>query len=61
MNHDQFSVLSGQLCNLLYLKNYDKEKVNSLLDELNAIPYNTEIFVYHNVSTNKKYSNAFIT
>ncbi|CAB3261513.1 unnamed protein product [Arctia plantaginis] len=45
-NHTQsFSVLCGELCNLLYIKEYDKEKVNSLIDELNAKPYKVELFV----------------
>lgn len=50
-NHSQtFSVLCGELCNLLYIKEYDKEKVNSLIDELNAKPYKVELFVRKHVS-----------
>ncbi|XP_075977882.1 HEAT repeat-containing protein 6 [Anticarsia gemmatalis] len=48
MNNNQsqnFSVLCGEICNLLYLKEYNKEKVNTLIDELNAKPYKVELFV----------------
>ncbi|KAH9644896.1 hypothetical protein HF086_007984 [Spodoptera exigua] len=40
-----FSLISGELCNLLYLKEYNKEIVNKLIDDLNAKPYKAEIFV----------------
>nr|XP_026499699.1 HEAT repeat-containing protein 6 isoform X1 [Vanessa tameamea]XP_026499700.1 HEAT repeat-containing protein 6 isoform X1 [Vanessa tameamea]XP_026499701.1 HEAT repeat-containing protein 6 isoform X2 [Vanessa tameamea] len=41
----QFLILSGELCSHLYVKNYNKEKINSLIDELNAKPYKAELFV----------------
>ncbi|KAJ2949139.1 hypothetical protein O0L34_g6080 [Tuta absoluta] len=41
----QFSVICGELCNLLYVKDYNKSKINSLIDELNTKPYKTELFV----------------
>ncbi|XP_035439500.2 HEAT repeat-containing protein 6 [Spodoptera frugiperda] len=40
-----FSLISGELCNLLYLKEYNKEDVNKLIDDLNSKPYKAEIFV----------------
>lgn len=40
-----FSTICGELCNLLYLKDYNKEKVNTLVDELNAMPFKVELFV----------------
>ncbi|XP_026735223.1 HEAT repeat-containing protein 6 isoform X1 [Trichoplusia ni] len=39
-----FSLLCEELCNLLYLKEYNKDKVNSLIDELNARPFKAELF-----------------
>ncbi|XP_023946380.1 HEAT repeat-containing protein 6 [Bicyclus anynana] len=41
----QFAVLSGELCSHLYVKDYNKEAINSLIDELNAKPYKAELFV----------------
>ncbi|CAH0715508.1 unnamed protein product, partial [Brenthis ino] len=41
----QFQILSGDLCSNLYIKDYNKEKINSLIDELNAQPYKAELFV----------------
>ncbi|CAG9786769.1 unnamed protein product [Diatraea saccharalis] len=47
-----FSFLCGELCNLLYVKDYNKSKINSLIDELNAKPYKGELFVSkHDAST----------
>ncbi|KAJ8722117.1 hypothetical protein PYW08_004519 [Mythimna loreyi] len=44
--HSQsFSVISGELCNLVYLKDFNKDKFNKLVDELNAKPYKVELFV----------------
>lgn len=40
-----FSVITGELCNLLYKKVYDRERINLLIDELNAKPYKAELFV----------------
>ncbi|XP_028176593.1 HEAT repeat-containing protein 6 [Ostrinia furnacalis] len=40
-----FSLICGDLCNQLYVKEYNKSKVNSLIDELNAQPYKGELFV----------------
>lgn len=45
-----FSLICGELCNLLYLKEYNKAKVNSLIDELNAKPYKGQLFVHKRVS-----------
>lgn len=44
------SMLCGELCNILYVKNFNKIKVNSLIDELNAQPYKADLFVRKNVS-----------
>ncbi|GBP30966.1 HEAT repeat-containing protein 6 [Eumeta japonica] len=44
-----FSVLSGELRNILFRKDYDNTKVNLLIDELNAKPYGTELFVHKHV------------
>lgn len=44
-----FSLLCGDLCNVLYMKDYDKSRINSIIDELNTIPYNAELFVSKNV------------
>ncbi|XP_041979377.1 HEAT repeat-containing protein 6 isoform X1 [Aricia agestis] len=41
----QFSMISTELCNNLYVKGYNKLAVNSLIDELNAKPYKSELFV----------------
>ncbi|XP_046965630.1 HEAT repeat-containing protein 6 isoform X1 [Vanessa cardui] len=41
----QFLTLSAELCSHLYVKNYNKEKINSLIDELNSKPYKAELFV----------------
>ncbi|XP_050350439.1 HEAT repeat-containing protein 6 [Nymphalis io] len=41
----QFLMLSGELCSHLYVKDYNKEKINSLIDELNSKPYKTDLFV----------------
>ncbi|KAM3965313.1 HEAT repeat-containing protein 6 [Aphomia sociella] len=40
-----FSIICGDLCNLLYVKEYDKTRVNSLIDELNSKPYKSHLFV----------------
>ncbi|XP_053609751.1 HEAT repeat-containing protein 6 [Plodia interpunctella] len=40
-----FSLICGELCNLLYTKEYNKSNVNSLLDELNSKPYKGYLFV----------------
>ncbi|KAI8436833.1 hypothetical protein MSG28_010288, partial [Choristoneura fumiferana] len=40
-----FSIISSELCNLLYVKPYDREKINLLIDELNSKPYKSELFV----------------
>lgn len=45
-----FSLISGEICNLLYLKEYNKEDVNKLIDDLNSKPYKAEIFVRKHVS-----------
>ncbi|OWR52475.1 eg:34f3.4 protein [Danaus plexippus plexippus] len=42
---EQFSQLSEELCSHLYLKEYDKSDINALIDELNAKPYNSNLFV----------------
>lgn len=42
---EQFSQLSEELCSHLYLKEYDKSDINVLIDELNAKPYNSNLFV----------------
>ncbi|KOB75437.1 putative HEAT repeat containing 6 [Operophtera brumata] len=48
----QFSLLCGELCNLLYLKEYNKSQVNALIDELNSKPFKGELFVRkHDAST----------
>lgn len=47
---ENYSRLCGELCNLLYLKNYNKEKINQLIDELNSKPFKAEIFVRKHVS-----------
>ncbi|KAL0883107.1 hypothetical protein ABMA27_016568 [Loxostege sticticalis] len=39
-----FSLVCGELCNQLYIKEYNKAKVNSIIDELNAKPYKVELF-----------------
>lgn len=44
-----FSLLCEELCNLLYLKEYNKDKVNSLIDELNARPFKAELFARKHV------------
>lgn len=49
-NTQSFSLLGGELCNLLYLKEYSKEKVNALIDDLNSKPYKVELFVRKHVS-----------
>ncbi|XP_026761719.2 HEAT repeat-containing protein 6 [Galleria mellonella] len=41
----KFSIICGDLCNLLYAKDYDKATVNSLIDELNSKPYKAQLFV----------------
>lgn len=46
----QFVTLSSELCSHLYVKNYNKETINSLIDELNAKPYKAELFVGKQVS-----------
>lgn len=46
----KFSLLCGELCNLLYLKEYNKSQVNSLIDELNSKPYKGGLFVRKHVS-----------
>ncbi|XP_028039412.1 HEAT repeat-containing protein 6-like isoform X2 [Bombyx mandarina] len=48
---ENYSRLCGELCNLLYLKNYNKEKINQLIDELNSKPFKAEIFVRKNDAT----------
>ena len=48
----EFQILSGDLCAHLYTKDYNKEKINSLIDELNAQPYKAELFVRKQASTN---------
>ena len=49
--HSQsFSAISGELCNLVYLKEYNKDKFNKLVDELNSKPYKVELFVRKHVS-----------
>lgn len=45
-----FSLICGELCNLLYVKEYNKVQINSLIDELNAKPYKAEFFVRKHVS-----------
>ncbi|XP_047029951.1 HEAT repeat-containing protein 6 [Helicoverpa zea] len=40
-----FSTICGELCNLLYLKEFSREKANKLIDELNAKPYKVDLFV----------------
>ncbi|XP_059052046.1 HEAT repeat-containing protein 6 [Achroia grisella] len=40
-----FSIICGDLCNILYVKEYDKSTVNSLIDELNSKPYKAQLFV----------------
>lgn len=45
-----FSLVCGELCNQLYIKEYNKAKVNSIIDELNAKPYKVELFVRKQVS-----------
>lgn len=45
-----FSTICGELCNELYIKEYNKGKLNSLIDELNAKPYKGELFVRKHVS-----------
>lgn len=45
-----FSLICGELCNLLYVKEYNKAKINSLIDDLNAKPYKAEFFVRKHVS-----------
>ncbi|XP_060803157.1 HEAT repeat-containing protein 6 [Amyelois transitella] len=46
-----FSLICGELCNLLYLKEYNKSKVNSFLDELNSKPFKGCLFVRKHDST----------
>ncbi|CAH0398322.1 unnamed protein product [Chilo suppressalis] len=47
-----FSLLSGELCNLLYAKEHNQSKINMLIDELNAQPYKYGLFVRkHDAST----------
>lgn len=41
----QFSLLSRDLCDLLYIRPYDKAQINTLVDELNSKPYKTQLFV----------------
>ncbi|CAH2246737.1 jg8801 [Pararge aegeria aegeria] len=41
----QFAVLSVELSSHLQVKDYNKEAINSLIDELNAKPYKAELFV----------------
>ncbi|XP_045773429.1 HEAT repeat-containing protein 6 isoform X1 [Maniola jurtina] len=41
----QFALHSGELCSHLYVKDYNKETINSLINELNAKPYKAELFV----------------
>lgn len=49
-NMTSFSIISSELCNELYVKEYNKSKLNSLIDELNAKPYKGELFVRKHVS-----------
>lgn len=51
----QFQILSGDLCSNLYIKDYNKEKINSLIDELNAQPYKAELFVRKQASASKTF------
>lgn len=44
-----FILLLKEICNLLYSKNYDKDRANILIDELIAKPYHSELFVRKNV------------
>lgn len=45
-----FSIISAELCNLLYSKEYEIAKVNSLIDELNSKPFKAVLFVRKEVS-----------
>lgn len=45
-----FSLICGELCNLLYVKDYKKADINSLIDELNTKPFKAEFFVRKHVS-----------
>ncbi|KAL4715902.1 hypothetical protein ACJJTC_013202 [Scirpophaga incertulas] len=40
-----FSQICGELCNELYVKEYNITKVNSLIDELNTKPFKSDLFV----------------
>lgn len=46
----RFALLSTDLCNNIYIKEYNKGTINSLIDELNAMPYKSELFVSKQVS-----------
>lgn len=46
----QFAILTGELCSFLYVKDYNKDAINSLIDELNAKPFKSELFVGKQVS-----------
>ncbi|XP_045498148.1 HEAT repeat-containing protein 6 [Colias croceus] len=48
MNSKSFSLLSEELCSILYGKEKNSGKINSLIDELNALPYKAELFLKRN-------------
>lgn len=50
-----FSLICGELCNLLYVKDYKKADINSLIDELNTRPFKAEFFVRKHVSMLRLY------
>lgn len=45
-----FSNISGKLCNLLDVKDFNKFQVNALIDELNSKPSKGGVFIRTDVS-----------
>lgn len=49
----RFSMLTENLCSILSVKGHSKESINSLIDELNALPYKSQLFIRKHVSSNQ--------
>lgn len=45
-----FALISGELSNVLYNRDFNKALVNTLIDELNSKPFKAELFVRKQVS-----------
>ncbi|KAL0838793.1 hypothetical protein ABMA28_016835 [Loxostege sticticalis] len=55
-----FSLVCGELCHQLYIKEYNKAKVNSIIDELNAKPYKDAATLVTALCVNVKPEDEFL-